>query len=332
MISSTEALRLKQSLEIHHHLSSLDLDDAEREQMNPEEAISCLRSCVQAVLGKPRVEVAVQFAKFRKQLDEQTFKSDDEQVRSLEGSPYFFQRTAISILLASLRTADGARLEHAIGNVGILLPVLWSRLRKPERWSVGQTYASIVADGRKVAAIGLKRALVAVNGFDFVPENLRSTTFTAAARDVLAAHEGFDNYHNETRPMRALASLGTSIPMPAFANCMTATLAIYIGNPYGFSWAAQSAAESVLKSLTPAQWRYYLEECLPSDRLILDKLVLYEKPRARWIELTKSFKLTAVPLESERASRLIAAGAKAQNEEIGRLARQVLGASGYQRK
>jgi hypothetical protein len=63
----------------------------------------------------------------------------------------------------------------------------------------------MLGSGRLVAAAGLRRALMRVNGFDFVPETLRSETFRAAARAVLGAHLAWDNFYNEPKPMEALA-------------------------------------------------------------------------------------------------------------------------------
>ena len=86
--------------------------------------------------------------------------------------------------------------------------------------------AELVAEGRRTASSGLKKALLKVRGFDFVPENLRSSAFAAAAQKVLEAHDGFNNFYNEPAPMERLAALGSSIPMPAFKSAMTAVMAV----------------------------------------------------------------------------------------------------------
>src|SRR5205823_7709859 len=130
---------------------------------------------------------------------------------NLKAAPYFFQRTVLSVLLALMKTAEGAQLDHSVANINTALPLIWDQLRKPERWQTGKTYAEVHAQGRKTATAGLRKALMRVRGFDFVPENLRSNTFSRAAEKVLQAHEAFNNFHNEPARMRALASLGTAI-------------------------------------------------------------------------------------------------------------------------
>jgi hypothetical protein len=227
-------MRLRHAHEVINHFSEFgelsDDDSEDAEGMTQEEALLCLRSCINSILGQPKLEVAHDFATFRRSLEERTFTGNDEQIVGLLNSPYFFLKTTLSILMALLRTASGAQLEHVVRNNKLILPRIWPKLRKPEKWQTGQTYAEIYAEGKKDAVNGLKAALSEVAGFDSVPENLRSATFTRAAKDVMDAHQGMNNFYNEPSPMRALASLGSTIPSSAFPVCMTATLCAWLGN------------------------------------------------------------------------------------------------------
>jgi hypothetical protein len=164
----------------------------------------------------------MKFAEFRDALEARGFQESDEEMQMLKVAPYFYQRTTLSVLLALVKSREGAQLENALGNVNTIVPMLWPGLKRPEKWRTGQTYAEVFSAGRQTAMAGLKKALLKVQGFDFVPENLRSETFIGAANKVLEAHDSFGNYHAEPAPMMRLASLGTSIPMPAFHTCMTA--------------------------------------------------------------------------------------------------------------
>lgn len=307
MTNSTEALRLRQGLQLVTHFSALDDRESEEEQMNREDAVSILRACVQSILSLPRIEVAVKFAEFRKALETKTFAASDSEIKTLLASPYFFKRTTLSIVLALLKSADGAQLEHATGNLNVLIPVLWNELRKPEKWQTGQAYAEVYAAGKKMAATGLRQALLAVKGFDFVPETLRSDTFSAAAAKLLAAHDALNNFYNEPEPMRILASLGTSIPKPAFPIAMSAVLTVVIGNPWGVSNAAQSDAEALLAGLRKEQWEYYLNECLPSDRRVAENVGYYNKPALRWIALVTRYSLQSLHVQRKKVHELISA-------------------------
>lgn len=290
MISHTDAMRLRHAHETINHFSEYGLDaadDDDDEGMTREEAVNCLRVCVNSILGHPQLEVAQSFA----------------------------LKTTLSVLLAMLRSASGAQLEHAVRNTNVILPAVWGKLRKPERWQAGQTYAELYAEGKKAAVSGLQLALSKVSGFDYVPENLRSATFTRAAKAVLQAHEDLNNFYNEPAPMRELASLGTTIPNPAFPICMTATLSVWLGNSYGFSWAAADPATRILKSLSSERWTYYLDEVLPRDKEILIKLQR-QKPSDRWAELVRSFDIKSSSVNNRRVGALIRAGQQRSFEHI----------------
>jgi hypothetical protein len=305
MITATQSLRLKQSLQIVTHFASLDQIEAPDEAMQKEEAIGLLRTCITSILGKPRFEAALQFADFRKRLGERTLQRDDDDVVAIESSPYFFVRTTLSVLFAMIKGEKGATLEHAVGNIMVLLPVLWSRIRATEKWQVGQAYAEVNAAGNRLASAGMKKALIDVRGFDFVPESLRSSTFTEVAARVLSAHFAMNNFYNEREPMQTLVNLGTSIPMPAFAKCMEATLAVRLGNRWGEARNAQVPSKQVLDSLRPTQWEYYFNECLPRDRTVLDKLEGEIKPVNRWCELVGSYIKPEFQPKDKRVKKLL---------------------------
>jgi len=126
---------------------------------------------------------------------------------------------------------------------------------------------------------------------------------------VLAAHFGFNNYFNEIEPMAILAQLGTAIPKPAFAKSMEATLAVWLGNHWGYSWSAESHAEKVLNSLRAEQWSYYINECLRSDRTVLDKLV-DDNPTRRWIQLATRFGFADIQARHRPVRKLLEASIK----------------------
>jgi hypothetical protein len=324
MLTPTQALRLVHSQEIVNHFASAD-DDAigDDEMMTQEDAISCLRVCVQGILGHEKISVAEDFSAFRKSLESRTFSGDSLEVVRLQQSPYLFVRTAISVLLSVLRKSKGATLEHASRNVVVIVPLLWMRLKKTERWQIGQAYASEFSDGHKETVKALHTVLVAVKGFDYVPENLRSTTFTRVASSVIAAHEGANNYYNEPAPMKELANLGTSIPSPALPLCMTAALCVKLGNQYGHAWAAQDAADEVLNSISKERWLYYLENRLDRDLVILPKLSYPGLPLDRWISLVTAKGLEVGEL-SGRARALLIATNKRLQAKITEVAREML--------
>jgi hypothetical protein len=311
LINHTDGTRLTHHLELLAHFDSLNIDDSETQEMTREEALSFLRTCVNAVLGREGNIAPEEFVTFRSALESRTFKTTDQEVITLLVAPYFFKKTTLSILLAGIKTKSGAQFEHTLGNIVVLVPVLWPTLREAEKWSIGQSYAEAVNFANAPSVTALKKALTAINGFDFVPESLRSQTFSEAASNVIQVHTSMNNFYNEPAAISALAKLGTTIPWPAFPISMSATLAVRLGNSYGTSTNAQSDAASLLDRLTNNQWEYYLNECLPGDQLILQKLAFSGSgPQNRWIALVSEFKLGEKTFKTKNVENLIKASVK----------------------
>ena len=53
---------------------------------------------------------------------------------------------------------------------------------------------------------------------------------------------------------------------------MTALLCVRLGNSYGVSWSAFPVADRLLRKQGPERWSYYLENVLPREPRILEKL------------------------------------------------------------
>ncbi len=312
-ISSTGYLRLRQALERITHFGQLVPEESGDVQMTTDEAIGVIRACVENILGQERIDAALDFRKFRDQLESKLFDTEDREVVRLASSPYFFQRASIRILLGLVKTKAGAQLENALANANVIIPILWGELLAPEKFQIGRAYFELVGDGKSAAAIGLKKALLKVKGFDFVPEDLRSKSFIAAAQRVLEAHEGMNNFYNEPAPMKALEEMGSVIPRPAFSHCMTAVLSVRLGNFYGISYDAQRYAKAMIDRVPRDRWIFYLDGCLPADNRVLEKLQK-ERPFSRWVDLVVENDLTSLAdeIKDRNVRQLVAESRDAQ--------------------
>ena len=219
---------------------------------------------------------------------------------------------------------SGAQYEHILGNIVVIVPILWPDLRESEKWAVGQSYAEAVNVGDSSAVTALRKALMAVQGFDFVPETLRSQTFSSAASAILNVHAAANNYYNEPSAVAALVKLGSTIPWPAFPICMSAIFAVYLGNRYGNTWGAEADIDHLLKRLSANQWQYYLNECLPNDQLVLQKLAYYDKPIDRWVLLDDGFDFSKFELKNKDAVKMIAAVKSKKHSRIMDIADKML--------
>lgn len=265
IVGKTGALKLRHAQELINHFFSKDCE----EELGPDDALGIVSSCVKYILGHRQISVAEDFTKFRNRLQNETLTKDDPQLAMLTNSAIFYIRTVINILLANIKGKKGATLEHSINNLNVILPQSWDKITEKDKWNVGMTYRDVVTDGNETASIGMKKALLKVKGFDYVPESLRSNTFRKAAQSVIDTHFAFNNFYNEPAVVRSLKSLGTTIPAPALQECMEAYLLVYLGNYYGISIGASPLAKKELLAITSDRWKLFFNSILPKDEILL---------------------------------------------------------------
>ncbi|MEE3507584.1 MULTISPECIES: hypothetical protein [unclassified Pseudomonas] len=275
-INSTGALKLRHALEVISHFLS---DEAEKnnEELSKIDAASLVGSCVRYVLGETDISIAIEFSELRNRLFSETLSLADPQIQQLLDSPPFYIKTVVSVLLSGIKNEQGAAQEHAVGNLGVLIHSIWNHIPEKDKWQIGNAYRDATAAGDISAAKGLKNALLKVKGFDYVPENLRSSTFRKAAKSLIDAHFSINNFYTEAPLVASLSKLGSSIPAPAFIECVQAYLCVYLGNSYGISHAAFPIAKAELLKIPEDRWRYYFDKVVASDEIILAKL-LSDKP------------------------------------------------------
>lgn len=268
LLSSTAGLELRHIHELVSHYFSNNV----KEEIDRLSALNIIKNTVKYVLGHEQMQVAMVFSNFRDRLLKENLKSNDGQVEMLVNSPVFYARTVSFVLLNSIMKEEGAKIEHGLANFNMILPLIWDKLTDNDRYNVGFAYRDVVSANNIIAANGLKQALLKVAGFDYVPESLRSNTFIKAAKNVIEVHYAMNNFYNEPSAVTALASLGSTIPKPAFLQCMQAYLVVCIGNFYGISHLAVRTAKEQLTDVPKDRWQYYFEKGINVDNEVLYNL------------------------------------------------------------
>jgi len=268
LFTPTAGLQLRQAHELITHYFSSDA----KEEIDKLTALNIIKNTVKYVLGHEQMEVAIEFTNFRNRLLTENLKPGDSQLEMLINSPLFYSRTVSFILLNSIVKDEGAKIEHGLANFNLILPLIWEKLSDNDKYNVGYAYRDVISSNNNTAANGLKQALSKVGGFDFVPESLRSNTFIKAAKYVVEVHYAMNNFYNEPAAVETLANLGSTIPKPAFLQCMQAYLVVCIGNIYGTSTIAAHHAKEKLSEVPEDRWKYYFEKGINNDQEVLYNL------------------------------------------------------------
>ena len=298
MLPHSGALELRQGLEsLQYYFSSQAAKEGA--YIDNLKVLSIIKTCVIYILSKPNIDVSIAFGDLRKLLLTQDIRESDIQVSQLKRASLFFIRTVCTVLISAVRNPQNVYFEHAVNNFKIVIPLLWEKLPDEDRKKVGFLYRDVVSDGNNKAAMSIKNALSKNGGFDYVPENLRSQSFIAAANAVIDAHYEYDNFYKEPRYVNELASLGSFIPDPAISQCMKAYILVCVGNYYGVSYVAAEKASKELESITKDKWKTFLDKCLPYDYELISALSSSsEKPINNFLDLLRNLGMNKLSLET----------------------------------
>ncbi|MDE6867934.1 MAG: hypothetical protein K2J83_02185 [Clostridia bacterium] len=304
-INSTAKMEFLQFSETIQHFMSLEEDE---EEFPVTRLIDMVRSCIKYVLGYDSIEYEVPFGSFRDRLKSEIVNSGSDIYEQLKTSPYFYKKTITKTLLNLAKTLqEGAEREVVLANLSFIVPGIWQDLSSEDRWAIGRAYAQANNDGDENLSKALKSLLIKIKGFDYVPENLRSNSYITAAKDLLTTHQGMNNFYREPSYAKVLCDMGSSIPMPAFSICMTATLACKLGNGYGVSENAQQYLDKILDRVSPERWRYYLGNDISKDSTILYKLCYQKDTLENFKDIVDKYKLYDIRFTTEEITKVMQA-------------------------
>lgn len=299
VIGKTAAFKLRQSHDLVRHFMAGDADA----EMERDDAVNVLKTSIQFILGEQSSDVAKDFSLFRERILTETISLEDPTVCQIINAPLFYVRTVCTILLTAIKREKGIRQEQALTNINIILPSIWKGLADSDRYHIGEAFRDVSASGDTIATKGLKQALSAVQGFDYVPETLRSNTFKDCAKKLISVHYEFDNFYKEVPAVKALVNLGSIIPMPAFTECMDAFLVVCLGNSYGVSRGALPIAKAALENVNKERWQFFFDHIVEKDEHVLYHLKSSESVR-RMRKLMNELTLLGFSLQSKTAQQL----------------------------
>lgn len=300
-INATGKMRLTHANEIVQHYLDRDVT----EEMPQNESDSVIRPCIQYILGYEDSNIQIEYTDFRTSLKVENLANNLSKLESLNNSPYFYKKTTIRTLVNLLSSTEGAEYETVESNFIIIIKTIWSGLTSDDKYFLGLTFSKHKNDGNLKLISAFTKALMSVGGFDYVPENLRSLAFIEAAKNIKRTHYARNNFYNEPAAVNKLDKMGTKIPKPAIKECIGGTLMVLLGNFYGRSFDAIVPATKVLKKLSQNDWIYYIEQCLPNDEEVLQKIASGDLRTERWCNIVEEFKLNSLEYSNSKVQEFI---------------------------
>lgn len=283
------------------------LGEGTQDEMPQDEANIIIKTCIKYILGFENDNFGLEFNDFRNRLRMSPI-AEIVDVDMFDTCPYFFLKTTIRTLTNLIKDVEGMEFENVVNNMMVIVPKIWSKLYSDEKYYLGTVYVMHKSENHKEITKALYAVLMQVQGFDYVPENARSSAFVSSAKQLISVHFGINNFYHEPMAIENLRRLGTKFPQPALNTCVKAVLLVKLGNTYGVSWDAQHTADKLLDQLTVADWKKYLMTGLPQDDEILDCLTGPYKDSSmilRWKEMAKKYKLNEIDVSDKKIKMLL---------------------------
>ncbi|MGE6367206.1 hypothetical protein ACQKD9_26590 [Bacillus paramycoides] len=315
IINETAKMRFMHVIELIQHYSSRKAPEGDA--INPLDALNNVGICIQYVLGFEEDGFIIEYSSFRNRLRTDRIPTEDSVIETLKLAPYFYKRTTVRTLLNLIKRTKSGEQENVFANMSTIVSAVWEDLLSDDRYPLGFSYAEAINEGDQRLVSAFKSVLLKVQGFDYVPEDLRSRSFIAVAKSLLDVHYGFDNFYKEPAAAKSLMSMGTTIPKPAIGAVVSATLACKVGNRYGVSDRAQTFLDKILGTLSNEQWEHYFNTVFPADETMIDKL-MYSNGRMqeRWTRIVDSYSFDQLNFKNTRIESLITASKSSNYKRV----------------
>ncbi|WP_433782180.1 hypothetical protein ACQPX6_19980 [Actinomycetospora sp. CA-101289] len=129
---------------------------------------------------------------------------------------------------------DPSQVPHVDDNVRTLWPSIWVHTTEDARHGFGVKYGRFRASADTDRAHAARELIDLVSGSAYIPEADRAIEIDAVLDDLIAAHRGFNNFHLEPAPARALEALvgqHGDVPQAVGTKYVAVLVEVYLGNP-----------------------------------------------------------------------------------------------------
>lgn len=211
--------------------------------------VSWLETCIKEVLAKEPEGPAIEARRLLNSLRNEVLSQDDVPhiATALKAMPN-------DVLVSLVRSAFGMYTDSAIeaqvrSNIGLIAPDMWAVCPDDGRYEIGVRAASFRVNGEASRAKLGRAFLDLVHGLPYLPEDTLSVEMSAALDDLIQAHNGYNNFHNEPSPARSLAKYVPDngiVPPSVAARYVKVVTMCKIGNGYGVSNAAMPTYNSLI--------------------------------------------------------------------------------------
>jgi hypothetical protein len=135
-------------------------------------------------------------------------------------------------------------------NIHYLLPFLWGRVDENTRKLFGIKYGKFLANNDADKSSKVRAFLDIVNGFSYIPENIKVVEIEMAVQNLLNAHNGINNFYSEPIFARQLYSIigeGSALPEQVRKDIVLGIVKVFLTNGNGVANIAEPYYVKIIK-------------------------------------------------------------------------------------
>lgn len=220
-----------------------------------------LQTCLEEVIVREPEAPAIEAKRLLRNIREATLDA-------AAAAPVCTAVTALPASLAAtlLRSVFGMYTDTKIAatvraNIRFIAKHLWATAPDDVKQEIGLKHSSLAANA-DIERTRLARDFIdLVGGADYLSTEARALELNAAIESLMNAHNGWDNFYNETSPAKALAVLvpdSGNIPIIVLMSYVKALTLARIGNGHGVAIAALPTYKNLIRRWGDAQIAAFL--------------------------------------------------------------------------
>lgn len=146
--------------------------------------------------------------------------------------------------------------QHTRSNINKLAPELWKIISEEVKSDFGVRYAMFLANGDQETTKVAKLFLDGVGGMSYLPESVKTPIINASLENLLAAHNGINNFYNEPSfalQLRSKVGSHGAIPSQINFKYVKTIVTVFLTNGAGEVWAADPIYIELIKNFDGKQ-------------------------------------------------------------------------------
>ncbi len=211
--------------------------------------VAWLETCIKEVLGVEPAGPVVEVRRLLMSLRKETLtKANVPMIESaLEELPPELSKSLLRSLTGMY--CDPTLAATVRANVTLIASAVWAVTPDEGRYEAGMKHATLSANGEATKAKLARDFLDLVGGVTYLPADALAVEISTAIETLSAAHDGWNNFHNEGAPAKALRAFipdSGVVPKSVLMKYVKTITMCRIGNGYGVSWAASDTYDELI--------------------------------------------------------------------------------------